>query len=163
MNWIAKYRLNPEWFMETFDKEEIYEFIKNHDLFNESLDIKRDIKISTIIDKDFNDPLEYLNEYIDILNGRIKMTMGFPQQNLYFIENNQLQSKSIAAKTESMNGINEFRTYINSLMTLDIYPYLILINENEVSFRHVAIDKIQNNAFDRIFKAKRQIARKVKK
>ena len=64
MDWIAKYRLNPEWFMETFDKEEIYEFIKNHDI-NESLDIRRDIKISTLIDKEFKDPLEYLNEYIE--------------------------------------------------------------------------------------------------
>ncbi len=145
MNWIAKYRLNPDWFLETLEKEEIYEFIKNHDILNDSLDIKRDIKIDTLIDKDFIDPLEYLNEYIDILNGRIKMTMGFPQQHLYFIEDNQVKSRTISAKTESMSGINEFRTYINSLMTLDIYPYLILINCGKMDFRHVATSLNDSN------------------
>jgi hypothetical protein len=43
MNWIAKYRLNPDWFFPTDEsdseksnREEIFQLIKNHDILIDS-------------------------------------------------------------------------------------------------------------------------------
>jgi hypothetical protein len=93
MNWIERYRLNPNWFfsedeskLEENNRGEIYELIRNHDRFVNSKVENRDFKISHLIDEEYIDPLSYLNSFIDILNGKLDMTMESPQIMTYYIE-----------------------------------------------------------------------------
>ena len=92
-NWLVKYRLNPDWFfpddeseLEKTNREEIFEFIKNHDLLLNNKLENRDFKISHLVGEDYLDPLLFLNPYLDALFGKIDLTMQYPNIITYYIE-----------------------------------------------------------------------------
>ena len=129
MNWLAKYRLNPDWFFpddesdsEKTNREEIFELIRNHDLLvNEKLE-NRDAKISHLVGEDYLDPLISLNPYIDVLYGKIDMTMDMQNIVVYYIETitypdrtekNNMMSKSVSAQTIIFETIEEMSKWID--------------------------------------------------
>ena len=129
MNWLAKYRLNPDWFFpddesetEKTNREEIFELIKNHDLLiNERLE-NRDAKISHLVGEDYLDPLISLNPYIDVLYDKIDMTMDMQNIVVYYIETitypdgtekNNMMSKSVSAQTIIFETIEEMSKWID--------------------------------------------------
>lgn len=63
MNSILKYRIDPDWFSDCPEKFKIFRFIRNHDVFSELGN--RDIRLSYLLDDNINDPLNYLNRYLD--------------------------------------------------------------------------------------------------
>ena len=115
MNWIEKYRLNPDWFSpndesldsEKTNREEIFELIRNHDRLLELSD-RRDAKISHLLeDEYYQDPLNYLNPYFDILFGKIDVTISLPQVVIYYLQSTD-ESDSVVSK-------NGMRMYQKSL------------------------------------------------
>jgi len=63
MNWIARYRLNPDWFFPTDEsdsektnREEIFELIKNHDSLIDVVSETRDARISHLIEENYQAP-----------------------------------------------------------------------------------------------------------
>lgn len=145
MNWIAKYRLNPDWFFPTdesdsekYNREEIFQLIKNHDRFIDSKLDNRDAKISHLVGDEYTDPLFYLNSYLDVLNGHIDMTMDLPQILIYFIEDKpepllngimtqgMIQSKPIAAQTIYFEDIEKMKDWVqDTKKEKELFVYLI--------------------------------------
>lgn len=145
MNWSAKYRLNPDWFFpddesetEKTNREEIFELIKNHDLLiNERLE-NRDAKISHLVGEDYLDPLISLNPYIDVLYGKIDLTMNAPNIVTYYVEDEpealldgsmtqvKIQSKNIPSQTIYFDNIEKMIEWVNETRKEnELFVYLI--------------------------------------
>lgn len=145
MNWILKYRTDPEYFNDTdIDKskklKEILRFIKNHDL--NSISIIRDMKISAIIDDgDHEDPLDFLNPIIDILLDKIEKTMDLPSEILAYIDSSgNYNHEFIKADHIIYESLKEMEDSFQSRINygLKLYPYTIfqdVDNKNIYHFR----------------------------
>lgn len=77
MNWILKYRINPDWFLDDDNKLKILKLIKNHDLFTESN--HRNIRVSYLLGNNVVDPLDYLNKYLNYIYGKDYVVLESPQ------------------------------------------------------------------------------------
>jgi hypothetical protein len=134
MNWLAKYRLNPDWFFpddesetEKTNREEIFELIRNHDLLvNEKLE-NRDAKISHLVGEDYLDPLISLNPYIDFLYGKIDLTMNAPNIVTYYVEDDgKIQSKNVTSQTIYFDNIEKMIEWVNETRKEnELFVYLI--------------------------------------
>jgi hypothetical protein len=144
MNWIARYRLNPDWFFPTDEsdsektnREEIFELIKNHDRLIDVVSETRDAIISHLIEENYQDPLNYLNQYLDILFGKIDMTMESPQINIYYMEDDNadlgglrqlgmIKSKPISAQTIEFKSLEKMSEWISDVKKdNELFVYLI--------------------------------------
>jgi hypothetical protein len=154
MNWLAKYRLNPDWFFpddesetEKTNREEIFELIRNHDLLvNEKLE-NRDAKISHLVGEDYLDPLISLNPYIDFLYGKLDMTMVMPNIVVNYESEGTFTSKNISANTINFNSIEEMSRWIDDIRKdNELLVYLIerTISGNKFSLRCATIPKELN-------------------
>jgi hypothetical protein len=77
VNWILKYRINPDWFLDDDNKLKILKLIKNHEIFSELSN--RDIRLSYLLNDNINDPLNYLNKYLDYIYGKDYEVLESPQ------------------------------------------------------------------------------------
>ena len=144
-NWISEYRLTPL----ELEKEnkEIFKLIETHQNNVDKIVENRNVKISTILDEDFVDPLIYLNSIIDALKNTIKKSMNAPSCVIYFISSNEKEvsvispkSKFIQASTMYFNTIEEFSE--NILDTeYDVFPYLITEENGKIKFRGAKVKK----------------------
>ena len=145
MNWIAKYRLNPDWFfptdesdLEKTNREEIFELIKNHDRLIDSKLENRDVKISHLVGEEYTDPLISLNPYLDALYGKIDMTMDMPNILIYYIDNQpeplldgsktqgSIKSKPLSAQTQYFDNLKKMDEFIESTKKEnELFVYLI--------------------------------------
>ena len=132
MNWLKKYRLGPEYFNSSDELKEIFRFIQNHDV--EEKRVKRDAKISQILNESYIDSLDYLNDFIDILDGKIFRSMQFPQEIITYMDTltATLSQKNIIAETLSVKTINDFKSIIDDNFNKGkkIIPYKIVIDVN---------------------------------
>ena len=154
MNWIERYRLNPNWFfpedeskLEENNRGEIYELIRNHDRFVNSKVENRDVKISHLIDEEYIDPLSYLNSFIDILNGKLDMTMVMSNIVVNYESEGTFTSKNISANTINFNSIEEMSRWIDDIRKdNELLVYLIerTISGNKFSLRCAKISKELN-------------------
>lgn len=132
MNWLKKYRLGPEYFNSSDELKEIFRFIQNHDV--EEKRVKRDEKISQILNESYIDSLDYLNDFIDILDGKIFRSMQFPQEIITYMDTltATLSQKNIIAETLSVKTINDFKSIIDDNFNKGkkIIPYKIVIDVN---------------------------------
>lgn len=148
MDWIERYRIDPEWFN---DYEQIFKLIESHDL-NISIAKKRDYKISTILSQNPIDPLEYLNPILDSLQHTITKTLMSPTVKLYYIDSDEKQNsngriyprdKNIMSETMIFKTIEEFaETFSNE--EYNVFPYLISKDSNGYSFRGWRVKKEKN-------------------
>lgn len=132
MNWLKKYRLGPEYFNSSDELKEIFRFIQNHDV--EEKRVKRDEKISQILNESYIDSLDYLNDFIDILDGKIFRSMQFPQEIITYMDTltATLSQKNIIAETLAVKTINDFKSIIDDNFNKGkkIIPYKIVIDVN---------------------------------
>ena len=138
MNWLKKYRLGPEYFNSSDELKEIFRFIQNHDV--EEKRVKRDAKISQILNESYIDSLDYLNDFIDILDGKIFRSMQFPQEIITYMDtltdpheiHQTLSQKNIIAENLPVKTINDFKSiiYDNFNKGKKIIPYKIVIDVN---------------------------------
>lgn len=132
MNWLKKYRLGPEYFNSSDELKEIFRFIQNHDV--EEKRVKRDAKISQILNESYIDSLDYLNDFIDILDGKIFRSMQFPQEIITYMDTltATLSQKNIIAETLAVKTINDFKSIIDDNFNKGkkIIPYKIVIDVN---------------------------------
>lgn len=132
MNWLEKYRLDPIYFNSSDDLKEIFRFIQNHDI--ESKRIKRDARISQILDENYIDPLYYLNDFIDVLNGKIFKTIQMSNELINYIDplTATLCQKNIIAETLPVKTIIDFKRVIDDNFNngKKIIPYKIVIDVN---------------------------------
>ena len=132
MNWLKKYRLGPEYFNSSDELKEIFRFIQNHDV--EEKCVKRDAKISQILNESYIDSLDYLNDFIDILDGKIFRSMQFPQEIITYMDTltATLSQKNIIAETLAVKTINDFKSIIDDNFNKGkkIIPYKIVIDVN---------------------------------
>lgn len=145
MNWLTKYRLNPDWFfpddeseLVKTNREEIFELIKNHDLLIDSKVENRDVKISHLVGDDYLDPLLSLNPYLDALFGKIDLTMNAPTIMTYYVEDEpealldgsmtqgKIQSKNVPSQTIYFDNIEKMIEWINETRKEnELFVYLI--------------------------------------
>lgn len=142
MNWIAKYRLNPDWFfpddeseLEKTNREEIFELIKNHDLLIDSKVENRDVKISHLVGDDYLDPLLSLNPYLDALFGKIDLTMNAPTIMTYdepeyllngSMTQGKIQSKNVSSQTIHFDNIEKMIEWVDETKKeKELFVYLI--------------------------------------
>lgn len=165
MNWIYKYRLNPDWFFPTDEsdsektnREEIFELIKNHDRLIDSKLENRDAKISHLVGEEYSDPLILLNPYIDALYGKIDMTMDLPNIVVYYTETitypdgtekNNMMSKSVSAQTIIFETIEEMSKWIDETRKYEeIFIYQIqpsnVFSPNKFGLRFGSVSKKLN-------------------
>ena len=132
MNWLKKYRLGPEYFNSSDELKEIFRFIQNHDV--EEKRVKRDAKISQILNESYIDSLDYLNDFIDILDGKIFRSMQFPQEIITYMDTltATLSQTNIIAETLAVKTINDFKSIIDDNFNKGkkIIPYKIVIDVN---------------------------------
>jgi hypothetical protein len=132
MNWLEKYRLDPKYFNSSDELKEIFRFIQNHDVEGKS--IKRDAKISQILGESYIDPLYYLNDFIDILNGKIFKTIQMSNEIITYIDSltATLSQKNIIADTLPIKTIGDFKRVVDDNFNNDkkIIPYKIVIDIN---------------------------------
>lgn len=165
MNWIYKYRLNPDWFFpddesetEKTNREEIFELIKNHDRLIDSKLENRDAKISQLVGEKYSDPLIYLDPFLDALYGKIDMTMDLPNIVIYYIETitypdgtekNSMMSKSVSAQTIIFETIEEMSKWIDEIRKYEeIFIYQIqpsnAFSPNKFGLRFGSVSKKLN-------------------
>jgi len=165
MNWIYKYRLNPDWFFsddeldsEKTNREEIFELIKNHDRLIDSNLENRDAKISHLVGEEYTDPLMSLNPYLDALYGKIDMTMDLPNIVVYYTETttypdgtekNNMMSKSVSAQTIIFETIEEMSKWIDETRKYEeIFIYQIqpsnAFSPNKFGLRFGSVSKKLN-------------------
>jgi hypothetical protein len=132
MNWLEKYRLDPIYFNSSDDLKEIFRFIQNHDLEGKS--VKRDAKISQILDENYIDPLYYLNDFIDVLNGKIFRVMQYSNEIVTYTDTltATLSQKNIIAETLPVKTISDFKKVVDDNFNngKKIIPYKIVIDVN---------------------------------
>jgi hypothetical protein len=132
MNWLKKYRLGPEYFNSSDELKEIFRFIQNHDV--EEKRVKRDAKISQILNESYIDSLDYLNDFIDILHGKIFRSMQMSNEIITYMDTltSTLSQKNIIAETLSVKDINDFKGIIDDNFNKGkkIIPYKIVIDVN---------------------------------
>lgn len=132
MNWLEKYRLDPIYFTYSDDLKEIFRFIQNHDI--ESKRIKRDAIISQILDENYIDPLYYLNDFIDILNGKIFKVMQMQHELITYVDpsTSTLSQKNIISETLPLKNLSDFKKVIDDNFNIGkkIIPYKIVIDVN---------------------------------
>jgi hypothetical protein len=180
MNWIERYRLNPNWFFpenesekEKMNREEIYELIRNHDRLVDTLSENRDAKISHIVEENYQDPLIYLNQYLDILFSKIDMVMESPQVMIYYIEDqlpeqlgdgslNQIgkvQSKSIACGSIEFKSLEDLIDWIDKIRANnELFVYNINQPFNNIhSLRVATFPKVQGRIAGRRSKSRKNI------
>jgi hypothetical protein len=131
-NWIHEYRFNSKNFV--FEHPEIFQFIENNHMYQSLVDFGylgniRDFKINYVVDSNFEDPLEYLNEFIDIFYNRFEEVMIQPICQYFFKDEskNHLISKSTSATTHNFTDTVQFEKWIiDKSKDHLIYPYLLL-------------------------------------
>jgi hypothetical protein len=144
MNWIEKFRLHQNFFNENDNLKEILRFIINHDiLLGSGKENTRHAKINSILNGEkYEDPLDFLNPIIDIINGKIEKTMDQPTYIINYIDDsNQLQQKYIRTGTINFSNLNEFEEFITNKLKdgYKIYPYTIMQENNKYVFRSACI------------------------
>lgn len=165
MNWITRYRLNPDWFFPTDEsdsektnREEIFELIKNHDRLIDSNLENRDAKISHLVGEEYTDPLMSLNPYLYALYGKIDMTMDLPNIVVYYTETitypdgtekNNMMSKSVSAQTIIFETIEEMSKWIDETRKYEeIFIYQIqpsnAFSPNKFGLRFGSVSKKLN-------------------
>lgn len=139
MNWLEKYRLDPKYFNSSDELKEIFRFIQNHDVEGKS--IKRDAKISQILGESYNDPLYYLNDFIDILNGKIFRVIQYSNEIVNYTDTltATLCQKNIIADTLTFKNIIDFKRVIddnfNSYKKIIPYKIVIDVKNQTILFR----------------------------
>ena len=161
MDWLAKYRLNPDWFfpddeseLEKTNREEIFELIKNHDLLIDSKVENRDVKISHLVGDDYLDPLLSLNPYLDALFGKIDLTMTAPNMVVYYTETitypdgtekNNMMSKLVNTQTIIFNTIEEMTKWIDEIRKLkEVFIFQIQPSNTNFGLRFGSVPKSLN-------------------
>lgn len=140
MDLITKYRLNTDWFFPTDEsdfernaREEIFELIKNHDMQLESKVENRDAKISHLVGDEYNEPLLYLNPYLDVLFGKIDYTMSASNIMTFYTEENltsqQIKSKPITCQTIPFDNVEIMSEWVDRIRKdNELFIYLIESN-----------------------------------
>jgi hypothetical protein len=116
MNWLKKYRLGPEYFNSSDELKEIFRFIQNHDV--EEKRVKRDAKISQILNESYIDSLDYLNDFIDILHGKIFRSMQMSNEIITYMDTltSTLSQKNIIAETLSVKDIMILKVLLMTIL-----------------------------------------------
>ena len=145
-NWINRFRFETENLKSQNVK--IYNFINNHENFysNFSDDYKvklRDYKISYITSKNWKDPLDYLNQFIDVMIGKFETIMTYPSELITFLdkETNHLIQKTISAQSYHFKSIFEFTCWISDKEDSLVYPFLVKQENIGFTFRAGILDK----------------------
>ncbi len=145
-NWINKFRFNTDDLKS--QNVEVYNFINNHEIFYSNFDddyrVKlRDFKICYITSKNWKDPLDYLNQFIDVMVGKFEYTMTHPVELITFLdkESGHLIQKNITTKSYSLKSIFDFSCWFTDNKSSLIYPYLILKDNQELLFRVGVLNK----------------------
>lgn len=139
IDWIRNYRTNPDWFkdetlseQEKYHREQVFTFIENHDRVDDKLSTNRDIRLSEILDDNYIDPLKYLNKFIDVLYGRIDLTIAQPQITISYMdepdENNivRVYSKFVSCESIPFNTIEDFENWVIKIRKdNEFFPYTI--------------------------------------
>ena len=145
MDWILNYRIGDENFFNTNDKKLVNKLIKISE-GDINLMEKRNSKISILIGEIPEDPLNYLNPFLDILYGKIKGVLISPISMITYVsEDGALKSKSVSCGTLEIENtlfmINHFEDIINNHhKTKYIYPYTIKIEKNKLIFRYASLE-----------------------
>lgn len=138
-NWVRLFRINPDWFKdeslseeERYHREQIFNLIRNHDSSLDKVAQKRDAKLSELLDENHSDPLQYLNKLLDVLYGRIDLTIGQPQITISYTddpdENNMVRvySKFVSCGSISFNTIEDFENWVIKIRKdNEFFPYTI--------------------------------------
>jgi len=154
-NWIHEYRFNSKNF--ELEHPQIFQFIENHDMYQSLIDLDylsrtRDLKINYLTDSDFQDPLEYLNKFINIFYYRFEKVMSGPICQYWFKDesNNHEVFKTVTSKTHNFEDIDQFENWIiDKSKEHLIYPYLLL-DKTETKFQYqfrVGTILIEQNLF----------------
>lgn len=139
-NWINRFRFETENLKS--QNIEIYNFINNHETFYSNFDVDykvklRDYKISYITSKNWKDPLDYLNQFIDVMIGKFENIMTYPCETITFHDKEcgHLIQKNISAQSYYFESIFEFTGWISDKEDLLVYPYLVKEESLGFTFR----------------------------
>jgi hypothetical protein len=140
MDWISKFRLDISYFNQNDKLKEISRFIQNHNYLLDDVAERREAKISYILNnKDYKDPLAFLNSVIDILEDKIERTLDAPQAVINYIENGEMKQKFVSAQSLPFNNLKEFEDFLIEKVKEGnkIYPFQVLpdFKNNTIFFR----------------------------
>lgn len=140
MDWISKFRLDISYFNQNDKLKEISRFIQNHNYLLDDVAERREAKISYILNnKDYKDPLAFLNSVIDILEDKIERTLDAPQAVINYIENGEMKQKFVSAQSLPFNSLKDFEDFLIEKVKEGnkIYPFQVLpdFKNNTIFFR----------------------------
>ncbi len=147
-NWIKDFRFNTASL--ELENKKIFNFIKNHENYNFISDDFykskiRDTKISYITSKNWKDPLNYLNQFIDVMFGKFEDILNMPVSIITVIDKDTGHSvrKNCRSETHVLRNVNDFKDWFSKNSNNLIYPYMIRPERNVYKFRVVTINKEQ--------------------
>jgi hypothetical protein len=140
MDWISTYRLNISYFNQNDKLKEISKFIHNHNYLLDHVAERREAKISYILNnKNYKDPLAFLNSVIDILEDKIERTLDAPQSVINYMENGKMNQKFVRADSLPFSSLKDFEDYLIDKIKqgYKIYPFQVLpdFKNNTIFFR----------------------------
>ena len=140
MDWISKFRLDISYFNQNDKLKEISRFIQNHNYLLDDVAERREAKISYILNnKDYKDPLAFLNSVIDILEDKIERTLDAPQAVINYIEDGEMKQKFVSAESLSFSSLKDFENFLIEKRKEEnkIYPFQVLpdFKNNNILFR----------------------------
>ena len=147
-NWTTEFRFNTKSLK--FEHSKIFNFIKNHETFDYTTDefIKskiRDTKISYITSKNWRDPLDYLNQFIDVMLDKFEDILTMPAGVISVVdkETGHAVIKNCMSEPHLLRNVNDFKVWFNKNSNNLIYPYMIRPERNVYKFRVVTLSKDQ--------------------
>ena len=140
MDWISKFRLDISYFNQNDKLKEISRFIQNHNYFLDDVAERREARISYILNnKDYKDPLAFLNSVIDILEDKIERTLDAPQAVINYIEDGEMKQKFVSADSFPFSSLKDFEYFLREKVKEGnkIYPFQVLpdFKNNTIFFR----------------------------
>lgn len=147
-NWITDFRFNTSSL--ELEHRKIFLFIKNHESFDFNSDDFykskiRDVKISYITSKNWKDPLDYLNGFIDVMFDKFENVLTMPAGVITVTdkETGHTVIKNCMVDTHILKTINDLKTWFEKNSNNYIYPYMIRPEKNVYKFRVVTLNKEQ--------------------